>query len=154
MPVVLVVDDDVDHRDLLRMVLERHAYRVLTTADTDGARRLIARGTVDAVLLDVRLPGESGIALCAALRGDPATRTLPVMLVSADAGDERITTGLAAGADDYLVKPFARTELIVRLDSMVARYGRLAAGRAARLAALATSALLGEPAHPAAARVA
>jgi DNA-binding response OmpR family regulator len=144
-PAVLIVDDDADHRELLTMLLERHGYQVVAAHDTVTARDLIEAGGVDAALFDVRMPGESGIDLCAALRAEPATVHLPIMLVSADAGDERITAGLASGADDYLIKPFPRAELIVRLDSMINRASKIAATHAAQLAAIAATRLLPEP---------
>ncbi len=142
MPAVLIVDDDVDHRELIALLLRRHQYDVVEAADTTAARDRLAAGGIDAALFDVRMPGESGIELCAALRAVPATVDLPIMLVSADAGDDRITGGLAAGADDYLIKPFHRSELIVRLDSMISRAARIGAARAARLAARAAAALV------------
>ncbi len=144
MPAVLIVDDDADHRELLAMLLSRNGYDVLQACDTQDARDRIAVGDVDAALLDVRLPGESGIELCAALRDDPRTEHLPIMLVSADAQDQRISAGLAAGANDYLLKPFHRSELIVRLDSMISR-ARIAPSHAARLAARATAVLIPDP---------
>lgn len=145
MPAVLIVDDDADHRELIAMLLTRSGYDVFQACDTRAARDRIAAGDVDAALLDVRLPGESGIELCAALRNDPRTAYMPIMLVSADAQDQRICAGLAAGANDYLLKPFHRSELIVRLDSVISRATRIAPPHAARLAALATAVLFPEP---------
>jgi len=137
-PTVLIADDDADHRELLTLALRRFGHDVLEAADARSAQRHIDRGGVDAVLLDVRMPGESGIEFCRRLRDDPATATLPIMLVSADVNDQRIAAARTAGADDYLTKPFHRTELAARLDNMLLRRDT----PAARSAAAANAAML------------
>lgn len=142
MPVVLITDDDADHRELLTITLIRHGYTVVEAVDGRAARDLLAAGGVDAALFDVRMPGESGIDLCAELRADPRTADLPIMLVSAEARDERVAEALAAGADDYLLKPFQRSELVVRLDALVSRTCRIDPAGAARLAARAAAPLV------------
>jgi DNA-binding response OmpR family regulator len=130
MPTVLVADDDADHRELLRLALSRFGHRIVEAATTADAGRMIAAGGIDAVLLDNRMPGESGIEFCRRLRQDPATATLPVMLVSADVSDSCILTALRAGADDYLTKPFHRAELGTRLGNLLQRRGTAAAASA------------------------
>jgi len=137
-PTVLIADDDADHRELLTLALRRFGHDVLEAADVRSAQRHIDRGGIDAVLLDVRMPGESGIEFCRRLRDDPATATLPIMLVSADVNDQRIAAARTAGADDYLTKPFHRTELAARLDNMLLRRDT----PAARSAAAANAAML------------
>ena len=104
MPTVLIADDDADHRELMTLALRRYGYDVLA-----------------AVLLDVRMPGESGIDFCGRLRANPATTSLPIMFVTADVNDSRIMDAMRAGADDYLTKPFHRAELAARLDSLLNR---------------------------------
>jgi DNA-binding response OmpR family regulator len=132
-PTVLVVDDDTDHRELMRLALSRFGHHVLEAADTDAAGRLLDHHRVDALLLDVRMPGESGIDFCRRLRADPATAILPIMFVTADVNDHHIVAALQAGADDYLTKPFHRAELGLRLDNVLARRNTTPA-RAAMLA--------------------
>jgi DNA-binding response OmpR family regulator len=137
-PTVLIADDDADHRELLTLALRRFGHEVVEAADAHAARQRIEQGGVDAALLDVRMPGESGIELCRRLRDDPATATLPIMLVSADVNVQRIEAARAAGADDYLAKPFHRAELAARLESVLQRRET----PAARSAAAANAAML------------
>ena len=121
MSTVLIADDDADHRELLTLALRRAGHEVVTTDDAAAAMTALIAGGFDAALLDVRMPGESGIELCRRLRADPATALLPVMLISADVNDQRILAALQAGADDYLSKPFHRAELCARLDNLMLR---------------------------------
>ncbi|MEV4637741.1 response regulator [Actinoplanes sp. NPDC049548] len=147
MTTVLIVDDDADHRDLITLALQRFGHDVVAVADADAARRALAAGGIDAALLDVRMPGESGIDLCRGLRAARATAGLPIMLVSADVNGDRILAGMDAGADDYLAKPYQRAELATRVETLLARRERPAGGSAtaARAALLAARAALPRP---------
>ena len=142
MTTVVIADDDADHRELLSLSLRRIGHRVLAAADAAGAQRFVEAGGIDAVLLDVRMPGESGIDMCRRLRADPVTAELPIMLVSADVHGQRIMAGMDAGADDYLTKPYHRAELAARVEKLLLRRERAAerpatAAKAALLAACA-----------------
>jgi len=143
-PTVLIADDDADHRELMRLALHRFGHDVVEASDSAGAQRLLDAGAADALLLDVRMPGESGIDFCRRLRAEPATAALPIMFVTADVNDHRIVAALRAGADDYLTKPFHRSELAARLDNLLHRRNS-SPSRAAHAAMLAARGALHRP---------
>jgi DNA-binding response OmpR family regulator len=142
---VLVADDDADHRELLTLALRKFGHDVVEAWDTRTAQALIDRGRVDAVLLDVRMPDESGIDFCRRLRETPATSALPIMFVTADVNDHRVVAAMQAGADDYLTKPFHRAELAARLDSLLLVRRPGLPGRSATAAMLAARHALHRP---------
>jgi len=113
---VLVVDDNADMREYLARLLSTR-WRV--EAATDGAAALASARSdpPDLVLSDVMMPGLDGFGLLRALREHPPTSQIPVVLLSARAGEEALLEGLATGADDYLVKPFAARELLARVQT-------------------------------------
>ncbi|MCP3136607.1 ATP-binding protein [Pyxidicoccus xibeiensis] len=115
---ILVADDNADMRGYLSRLLSRH-WRV--EAVSDGARALAAAraNPPDLILSDVMMPGLDGLALVRALRADERTRTIPVMLLSARAGEEATIEGLKSGADEYLVKPFSANELLARVNAQL-----------------------------------
>ncbi|MBL1179230.1 MAG: response regulator [Pantanalinema sp. GBBB05] len=113
---VLLVDDNADMREYLTRILSEH---VQVEAVADGATALtVAQERVpDLILSDVMMPGLDGFELLQALRANPQTREVPIILLSARAGEEAIVEGLEAGADDYLIKPFSAQELISRVTT-------------------------------------
>jgi anti-anti-sigma factor len=119
---VLVAEDNPDLRRFLATLLSP-SYRVLLAEDGLAALRLISDEAPDLLLTDVMMPRMDGLELLAALRADPATATIPVVMLSAKAGEEASAKGLASGADDYLVKPFSSHDLLARVRSnlMLAR---------------------------------
>jgi signal transduction histidine kinase/DNA-binding response OmpR family regulator len=120
-PKVLVADDNVDMREYLRRMLTDQGCEV--QAVSDGAEALAAAnvGRPDLVVSDVMMPRLGGFELLHALRASKATRDVPVLLLSARAGEEATLEGLAAGADDYVVKPFSARELVARVEALLAR---------------------------------
>nr|WP_315251708.1 ATP-binding protein [uncultured Duganella sp.] len=112
---LLVVDDNADMRDYLQRLL-RPQWQVEVCNNGVEALAIIERHAPDLVLSDVMMPQLDGFGLLAALRGHPATRDIPFMLLSARAGEEARLEGLQAGADDYLVKPFSARELAARIE--------------------------------------
>jgi two-component system response regulator PrrA len=119
LPDVLVVDDDEDIRVSLDRGLRLSGFDVRTAADGEAALRSVAARVPDCIVLDVGLPGRDGVAVVEALRGDGVT--VPVLVLSARTSVDDRVTGLAAGADDYLVKPFALAELVARLRALLRR---------------------------------
>ncbi|WP_285736982.1 SpoIIE family protein phosphatase [Kitasatospora phosalacinea] len=114
---VLVVDDNADLRDYLTRVLAGAGHRVTAVGDGDRALAAVRAATPDLVISDVMMPGTDGLQLVAALRADPRTAVLPVLLLSARAGRDDAIGGFESGADDYLVKPFAAADLLARVRS-------------------------------------
>jgi signal transduction histidine kinase len=117
-PRVLVVDDNADLRSYIASLLAPQ-YDVTTASDGLAALDCIGREVPDIVVSDVMMPGLDGVALVERLRSDPHTASLPVILLSARAGEEAAVEGLDAGSDDYLVKPFAARELLARVRTHV-----------------------------------
>ena len=113
---ILLADDNADMRDYVRRLLAHH-WTVETVADGQAALEAVQARPPDLVLTDVMMPRLDGFGLLHALRTDPATRSIPVILLSARAGEESRVEGLAAGADDYLVKPFSARELVARVNA-------------------------------------
>jgi serine phosphatase RsbU (regulator of sigma subunit)/DNA-binding NarL/FixJ family response regulator/anti-sigma regulatory factor (Ser/Thr protein kinase) len=111
---ILVVDDNADLRDYVARLL-RPYWEVSTAEDGRAALELAARQSFDLVLTDVMMPRLDGFGLIAALRADERTRQVPIVVLSARAGEEASGEGLAAGADDYLVKPFSARDLTARV---------------------------------------
>ena len=114
---VLVADDNADMRDYLARLLRSAGFRVTTVTDGQAALDAIRAGAPDLVISDVMMPRLDGLGLVAALRADARTAAVPVLLLSARAGQEASVEGLRAGADDYLVKPFSAVELLARVRS-------------------------------------
>jgi DNA-binding response OmpR family regulator len=121
MTAILVADDDMDIRDLVAFKLEQAGYEV--TAVDNGLAALTAARQVlpDLVVLDVMMPGMSGIDVCRELRGDRSTSDLPIILLTARAQEGDVEVGFGVGADDYIVKPFSPRELVSRVEAVLAR---------------------------------
>ena len=117
-PHLLVVDDDARLRGLLRRYLTDSGFRVTAAADAGEARSNLASFAFDLVVLDVMMPGESGLELTRALR---AEGRIPVLLLTAMAEPEDRVNGLEQGADDYLSKPFEPRELVLRIRNLLQR---------------------------------
>jgi PAS domain S-box-containing protein len=115
-PLVLLADDNADMREYLTRILSEQ-YRVETVTDGEAALRVVAEELPDLLLSDVMMPRMDGIQMLRHLRADPRTRSLPVILLSARAGEESKIEALGAGADDYIVKPFTARELVARVDA-------------------------------------
>jgi signal transduction histidine kinase len=113
---ILLADDNADMRDYVRRVLSSR-FEVEAVADGQAALEAVRERVPDLVLTDVMMPHVDGFGLLRALREDPRTRLVPVVMLSARAGEEAAIEGLEAGADDYLIKPFSARELVARVRS-------------------------------------
>ncbi|SEG81390.1 PAS domain S-box-containing protein [Thermomonospora echinospora] len=116
---VLVADDNADMRGYLARLLHGAGYQVDTVDDGRQALEAVRADAPDLVVSDVMMPHMDGLQLVGALRNDPRTAAVPVLLLSARAGEDASIEGLQAGADDYLVKPFAAAELLARVRASV-----------------------------------
>ena len=117
-PHILVVDDDTRLRDLLRRYLSEQGFRVTTAVDAGDARAKLASITFDLIVLDIMMPGESGLDLTRWLRLDNG---VPILLLTAMSEPADRITGLESGADDYLAKPFEPRELVLRVNAILRR---------------------------------
>jgi len=118
---VLVVEDESAIAELIAINLRHAGFQVVMAADADAAQAQIDRVLPDLVLLDWMLPGQSGVQLAKRWRADPRTRELPVIMLTARADESDKITGLDAGADDYLTKPFSTKELLARIRAVLRR---------------------------------
>ena len=130
-PHILIVDDDREIRDLLQRFLEKHGLRCSTAADGRDMRRQLGDARVDLIVLDVMMPGETGLQLCAQLRAEKSSQLarLPIIMLTAAGEETDRIIGLEMGADDYLAKPFSPRELLARIRAVLRR-GGLEAGAA------------------------
>jgi len=120
-PLVLVADDDPDILDLVRYRLERSGYEVATARDGLEAVKLAGELAPSLAVLDVMMPSLNGFEVTRRLREDPATREIPVILLTARAQESDVQEGFAAGADDYIRKPFSPRELSARVQAVLGR---------------------------------
>jgi len=118
---VLVVEDEPQIQELIAVNLEHSGYRVVRTSSAEQADAAIRAELPDVVVLDWMLPGESGLALARRLRATERTRELPILMLTARAMEQDKLSGLEAGADDYLTKPFSPKELAARIKAVLRR---------------------------------
>lgn len=118
---ILVVEDEPDIRKLVNYNLAQERFRVIEAEDGEQALRIIQRDKPHLVVLDLMLPGLSGIEVCKMLRQRPDTAKLPILMLTAKAGEADRVVGLEIGADDYLSKPFSPRELVARVRAILRR---------------------------------
>jgi len=118
---ILVVEDEPQIQELIAVNLEHFGHRVRRASSAEEAEAAIRAALPDVVVLDWMLPGESGLALARRLRADSRTRELPILMLTARAMEQDKLSGLEAGADDYLTKPFSPKELAARIKAVLRR---------------------------------
>lgn len=118
---ILVVEDEPDISKLVSYNLAQERFKVLTAEDGEQALKLIQREKPNLVVLDLMLPGLSGMEVCKILRDQPETAKLPILMLTAKASETDRVVGLEMGADDYLAKPFSPREMVARVRAILRR---------------------------------
>jgi DNA-binding response OmpR family regulator len=118
---ILVAEDERDIRDLIAFTLQFAGYEVLTASNGEEAYHLAIKEIPDLVLSDVRMPKMTGYEFCKRIKAEPTTQHIPVVFLSAKGQEAEVQTGLAAGASEYLLKPFAPDQLMAKVAEILAR---------------------------------
>src|SRR6059036_1917101 len=124
MPKILVVDDEPDAVELIDFNLKAASYEVVTAADGNEALKKARASLPDLIVLDLMLPEVDGLEVCKILRRDPATKEIPIIMLTAKAAEIDRVLGLELGADDYVTKPFSPRELVLRVRALLRRSER------------------------------
>jgi CheY-like chemotaxis protein len=119
---VLIADDEPSMRLLVRATIESDQYRVMEASDGDEAWAMIKEHKPSVVLLDVQMPGRSGLDVLAMVRSDPSLAATRVIMLTAKALEVDVEAGIAPGADFYLTKPFSPLDLLTRVDEALGRW--------------------------------
>jgi DNA-binding response OmpR family regulator len=118
---LLIADDEEGVRSLVRMTLEADGYEILEARDADEALTVARDQRPDLMFLDVMMPGFSGFEVCRALKADPGTSGITIIMLTAQAQEQDREDGLAAGADDYFTKPFSPVGLLTKVEQVFTR---------------------------------
>ncbi|MCH9743497.1 MAG: phosphate regulon transcriptional regulator PhoB [Gammaproteobacteria bacterium] len=118
---ILVIEDEVSIRSMVRFTLIKSNYDVLEAGDTKQAQNIIAKRLPDLILLDWMLPQQSGISYTKKLKNNEKTRDIPIIMLTAKVEEENKVLGLDSGVDDYVVKPFSPRELVSRIKAVLRR---------------------------------
>jgi len=121
---IVIAEDERDIRDLVAFTLRFAGHEVATASNGEEAVELAEKENPDLILLDVRMPRMTGYDACRVIKTKPALVDTPVVFLSAKGQEAEIETGLDAGAEEYLLKPFAPDELTSRVSEILARYGK------------------------------
>jgi len=116
----LIADDDADIRDLVAAKLTQAGFEVIAVGDGNHALEEIAQRRPDVAILDVMMPGCSGLDVLNALIDDPETASIPVLLLTARSQEFDVQSGLSLGAADYIIKPFSPRQLLQRVEAILA----------------------------------
>jgi DNA-binding response OmpR family regulator len=120
---IVVADDDVDIRDLVEFKLTTLGHQIVTVADGSSAVDACRTSRPDLAVLDVMMPGLTGLEAVREIRSNPALKDIPVILLTARAQQSDVQTGYDSGADDYITKPFSPKDLASRVEALLARTG-------------------------------
>jgi two-component system, OmpR family, phosphate regulon response regulator PhoB len=118
---VLIIEDEPDIRKTIDYNLSKESFLVVQAASLAEGEKIISKGNVDLVILDLMLPDGSGLTLCRDIKSDPKTKKIPVIILTAKADEVDRVVGFELGADDYVTKPFSVRELILRVKAILKR---------------------------------
>lgn len=121
MPKILIVDDEPPVREVIRFTLESGAFETVEAGHAEEARKQINLESPDLILLDLMLPGKSGLELAKQLKQNSRTREIPIIMLTAKSQEMDKVAGLEVGADDYVTKPFSPRELLARISAVLRR---------------------------------
>ena len=121
---ILIAEDEPDIRELVTFMLKFAGYEVVAASNGEDAVRTASRERPDLVLMDVRMPRMTGYDACRMMKANPNLRDVPVVFLSAKGQESEIQSGLEAGAEAYLLKPFSPAELTNRVRGILSRYGK------------------------------
>lgn len=121
---ILISEDEPDIRELVAFTLRFAGHEVTTTSNGEEAVQQASQIIPDLILMDVRMPKMTGYDACRVMKASPALKDIPVVFLSAKGQDSEIQTGLEAGAEAYLLKPFAPDQLTERVSAILAKFGK------------------------------
>jgi DNA-binding response OmpR family regulator len=121
---ILIAEDEPDIRELVAFTLRFAGYEVVATSNGEEAVQMAAKELPDLILMDVRMPRMTGYDACRVLKADPELKDIPVVFLSAKGQESEIQTGLDAGAEEYLLKPFAPDQLTERVRAILRKFGK------------------------------
>jgi CheY-like chemotaxis protein len=121
---ILIAEDEPDIRELVAFTLRFAGHEVVATSNGEEALHKASEYIPDIILMDVRMPRMTGYDACRAMKADPLLKNIPVVFLSAKGQDSEIQTGLEAGAEEYLLKPFAPDQLTERVRVILGKFGK------------------------------
>jgi two-component system alkaline phosphatase synthesis response regulator PhoP len=121
---ILIAEDEPDIRELVAFTLRFAGYEVVTAANGEEAVQLAVKEMPDLALMDVRMPRMTGYDACRAMKSNPDLKDIPVVFLSAKGQESEIATGIEAGAEEYLLKPFAPDQLTERVRAILVKFGK------------------------------
>ena len=121
---ILIAEDEPDIRELVAFTLRFSGYEVISASNGEEAVQIASREYPDLILMDVRMPRMTGYDACRVMKGNPELKDIPVVFLSAKGQESEIQTGLDAGAEEYLLKPFAPDQLTDRVRAILSKFGK------------------------------
>ncbi|MDP1779832.1 MAG: response regulator [Anaerolineales bacterium] len=121
---ILIAEDEPDIRELVAFTLRFAGHEVITTSNGEEALQQANQIIPDLILMDVRMPRMTGFEACRAMKTNPALKDIPVVFLSAKGQDSEIQSGLDAGAEEYILKPFAPDQLTERVKAILSKFGK------------------------------